>query len=399
LAEDRRIFAPSPRPRAGNQIAKLVAVTRARQTAIAVVMTSFDPGGTERQMIELARRLDRTRWRVHLACLHNRGTWHAKAAEAAPVAAFPISGFGRPDTYRQVLAFARWCSRHNIELVHTADLYTNIFALPAAALARVPVRIGSRRGANTDRTNGHLAMQRAAYRCAHAVVANSRAIATRLRVEGVSADKVTVIPNGLDLRAFSPAGTRDRRRHVLVVANLRPEKGYDVLIDAAALVLQRYPDAHFHCVGTGPELPALERRMAERGVMHAFTILGSRDDVPARLAAADIFVLPSRTESMPNSVLEAMAAGLPVVASAVGGVPEIIRDEHTGLLCVPGDAPALAERLCRLMADPDLANRLGDAARRETHACYSFDRMVDAFDSLYVRELSARGRARAEMAA
>lgn len=371
----------------------------AQQTAIAVVMTSFDGGGTEHQMIELVRRLDRARWRVHLACLHARGAWQVRAAEAAPISEFPISGFGRPDTYRQALAFARWCSRHGIEVVHATDLYTNIFALPAAAFARVRVRIGSRRGLNTDRTAAHLAMQRAAFKCAHAVVANSRAIADRLRVDGMSPDKVSVIANGLDLDAFSPAGPRPIRRRVLVVANLRPEKGYDVLIEAAARVLSRYPDARFECVGSGPALPELERQIAARGVEHAFTMAGRQDDVPARLAAADIFVLPSRTESMPNSVLEAMAAGLPVVASAVGGVPEIIRDGHTGLLCAAGDAAALAERLCRLMEDPGFADALGARARQEAHARYSFARMVQAFDSLYVRELAARGRARAEMAA
>ena len=371
----------------------------AQQTPIAVVMTSFDPGGTERQMIELVRRLDPSRWKVHIACLHARGAWHARAAEVAPIAEFPISGFARPDMCRQALAFARWCTRHRIDLVHAVDLYTNIFALPAAAFARVPVRIGSRRGLNTDRTPAQLAMQRAAYKCAHAVVTNSQATADRLRNENVRPSKVAVIPNGLALDAFTAALPRAARRQVLVVANLRPEKGYDVLVDAAAIVLQRFPDARFHCVGEGPERSAIERRMAAGGVAHAFTLLGRQDDIPRRLAAADIFALPSRTESMPNSVLEAMAAGLPVVASAVGGVPEVIEDGRTGMLCPPSDPHALADRLCRLMVDADFSNRLGQSARQEVQAHYSFDRMVDAFDSLYVRELAARGRVRAEMAA
>jgi glycosyltransferase involved in cell wall biosynthesis len=139
--------------------------------------------------------------------------------------------------------------------------------------------------------------------------------------------------------------------------------------------------------------------MAAKGVSAAFTLLGACDDVAARLSTADIFVLPSRTESMPNAVLEAMAAGLPVVASAVGGVPEVIAHGRTGLLCEPADAQALADHLCLLMDDPSLAGRLGEAARREAQTRYSIDSMVAAFDSLYRRELNARVRNNTEMAA
>jgi glycosyltransferase involved in cell wall biosynthesis len=376
-----------------------MAVPVTQPTPIAVVMTSFNAGGTERQMIELARRLDRDRWQVNLAVLHATGHWHETAAAAAPITEFPITGFRRPDTCRQALAFARWCTRNGIDVVHTTDLYTNIFALPAAACARVPVRIGSRRGLNLDRTAGQRAMQRAAFKCAHAIVANSSAIASRLEAEHVRPNKIAVIPNGLDLDRCAPAPACSSRRRVIVVANLRPEKGYDVLVDAAAVVLYRYPDARFTCVGTGPESAALHARVAERHVAHAFTFLGQRDDVPALLAASDLFVLPSRTESLPNAVLEAMAAGLPVVASAVGGVPELIDDGRTGLLFPSGDSQALAQRLCRLMGDTTFAAGLGEAARRETRTRYSFDRMVTAIDSLYVRELAKRGRTRTEMAA
>lgn len=384
----------------GNPFAERLAVPEPQRANIAIVMTSFDQGGTERQMIELVRRLDRSRWNVHLACLHARGPWLTRAAEAVDtIAEFPISGFRRPDTCRQALAFARWCVRRRIDLVQTADFYTNTFALPAAAFARVPVRIGSRRGHNRDRSSGQLAMQRAAFGCAHAIVANSAAIADQLRADRVRADKITVIPNGLDVEAFAAAPARATRRRVVVVANLRPEKGYDVLIDAAADVLRRFPDARFECLGAGPELPGLERRLAGHGIGGAFTFLGQRDDIAARLAAADIFVLPSRHESLPNSVLEAMAAALPVVASAVGGVPELIDDGRTGLLWPSGDARALAEQLCRVMSDAELGTRLGAAARCEAESRFAFERMIAGFEALYIRELGRRGRARTEMAA
>ena len=145
-------------------------------------------------------------------------------------------------------------------------------------------------------------------------------------------------------------------------------------------MLRRFPDATFDVVGGGPLLDRLREMTRRYEVGHAFTFFGHCDDVPARLADGDIFVLPSRSEAMPNALLEAMAAGLPVVASSVGGIGEIVADGRTGLL-VPADNPvALADRICGLMTTPSLTSALGDAARTEIRGRYSFCRMVAAFE-------------------
>jgi glycosyltransferase involved in cell wall biosynthesis len=355
-------------------------------------MTSFEPGGTERQMIELVRRLDPARWAVHVACFHARGAWFDRVAGvAASVAEFPVTTFQRPEALRQMWAFARWCRSKGILIVHTTELYSNVFGLPGAALASVPVRIGNRREINPDKSTAQIAMQRAAYSVAHKVVANSHAAADRLLLEHVPRRKVAVIANGLDFGTVQPHKVHTRPRRVVVVANLRPEKGHDILMDAAVDVLRHFPDAEFEIVGGGPELEPLIARAEARKVLHAFTFLGHRDDVPSRLAGADIFALPSRSEAFPNALLEAMATGLPIVASGVGGILELIDDGTTGLLAPPDNAPALADRLCRLMAEPELASRLGAAARANALARYSFDRMVEEFESLYRTELARRG--------
>lgn len=355
-------------------------------------MTSFEPGGTERQMIELIRRLDPSRWTVHVACFHARGAWFGRVAEAAAsVASFPVESFRTPDIARHAWAFAKWCRAARVAVVHTTELYSNIFGLPGAALGRVPVRIGNRREINPDKTMAQIALQRAAYACAHRVIANSQAAADRLLLERVPADKVAVVPNGLDGAEFQPRRQSARLRKVTVVANLRPEKGHDVLMDAAVDVLRRFPDAHFELVGGGSELETLLARAESRRMLHAFTFLGHRDDVPERLAAADIFVLPSRSEAFPNSVLEAMAAGLPIVASGVGGMLELIDHRRTGLLVPAGNARALADAICELMDNPERAAHLATAARDEAQARYSFSRMVAAFESVYLTELVRRG--------
>jgi glycosyltransferase involved in cell wall biosynthesis len=359
---------------------------------LAFVMTSFEPGGTERQMIELLRRLDRRRWTIHIACTRAAGPWFARAAEsAASVAEFPISSFKRLSTIREMRALAAWFRDRDIAVAHTVDLYANIFGLPAAALARVPARIANRREINPDKSLPQIAAQRAAYGCAHHIVANSGAARNRLTREGVAARRVRVVANGIDGDAYVPRTLRPPLRRILTVANLRGEKGHDVLIEAAPQVLRNFPDAQFDLAGTGPERDALMARAAARGVARAFSFLGHCEDVPAQLAQADVFVLPSRSEAFPNALLEAMACGLPVVASAVGGICELIDQPQVGMLVPPGNPAALAAAICRVLANPPLAAALGSAARTQVLERYSFERMVDAFDHIYREPLRARG--------
>jgi glycosyltransferase involved in cell wall biosynthesis len=179
-------------------------------------------------------------------------------------------------------------------------------------------------------------------------------------------------------------------RRVALVGTLRTVKGHDVLIDAAPAVLARHPGVRFDVIGGGPLLDTLRARASSRGVADAFTFFGHREDVRERLADADAVVLPSRSEGLPNAILEAMAAGRPVVASAVGGVPDVVTDGVTGLLVPPEDPAALAAALTRLADDPALADRMGVAARRAAETDFSFERMVDACERLYVEELARR---------
>jgi glycosyltransferase involved in cell wall biosynthesis len=343
-------------------------------------------------MIELACRLDPSRWHVHVACFRATGAWSDRAASSgAAITTFPVSSLRRPAVFHHVRTFVRWCREHRIAVVHTGQLYPNIFGLPAAAMARVPVRISNRRNLSAGKTLVQRAAQRVAQRFAHRIVANSEAAAARVRAEGVPAQRVAVIRNGIDTNGFTPVTHGGPRRRIVTIGNLRAVKGHDVLIDAAPLVLRHFPDATFRIVGGGPLLDGLRARAKDRGVDGSLTFAGHRDDVAAQLAASDIFVLASRSESLPNAVVEAMAAGLPVIASAVGGVREILDDGRTGLLVAPDDAAALADRICRLMAAPAVAQSLGNAARAEVAARYSFPVMVAAFEGVYRAELQARG--------
>jgi glycosyltransferase involved in cell wall biosynthesis len=343
-------------------------------------------------MIELVRRLDRARWTVHVACFHARGAWLDRAAAAAAsVVPFPVRSFRRLETLRHMSAFAAWCQRQRIAVVHASELYSNIFALPAAARAGVPVRIGNRREINPNKSQLQIALQRGAYACATHIVANSEAAAQRLGRERVPARKISVVPNGIVLERYRPQEARRTRRTVAMVANLRTEKGHDVLMDAATIVLRRVPDARFLVIGDGAERDRLEQRARALDLGPALQFLGHQEDIPALLHALDIFVLPSRSEAFPNALLEAMATGMPVVASAVGGIPELVSDGANGLLVRPERPSELAASIERLMDDGDLANRLGAAARETVERRYSFEKMVDGFERVYLAELTRCG--------
>ena len=362
------------------------------QIPVAIFLTRFEPGGTERQMTELIRRLDPERFTVHVACFEKAGAWLPRVAErAASIAEFPIHGFARPATFRAVLNFASWCKQRRIAVVQTCDLYANIFGLAGAALAGVPVRIGSRRELNPDKTPGQIRLQRLAYRCATRVVANSAAARQMLLSEGLAPASVAVIPNGVDVAAYPDrAEAAKPRSRVITVANLRPEKNHETLIAAAAQLVASFPTVQFQIVGEGPRRSELEGLVRARGLERSIVFLGHREDVSELLGAADVFVLPSRSEAFPNGAIEAMAAGLPVVASAVGGLLDLIEPDRTGLLVPAGDAEALAAALRRLFSDPVLAGRLGEAAQTQVRQRYSFERMVASFEELYATGLAAR---------
>ena len=361
---------------------------------VALFFSQFLPGGTEGQMIELAHRLDRRRFEVHLACLHRNGSWISRAAaKVSDIAEFPIRSFKRPHTFARMWQFAAWCRERRIAVLHATDLYSNVFALPAAALAGVPVRIGNRREINPDKHGGLIALQRASYACAHGIVANSSAVAARLRKERVSARAIRIIPNGIDVDAYRPRIPQARLRRIVTVANLRPEKAHEVLIDAFASLASRHSDLELLVVGTGSRGEELKALAAERGVASQVRFLGHRDDVPAVLSESDAFVLTSRSEAFPNSVMEAMAAGLPVIATAVGGVPELVQHRTNGILVAADDRAAVAQALRNLIDDPARAAALGRAARETIQSRFSFNRMVSSFEDLYL-ELLHRGAPR-----
>ena len=198
-----------------------------------------------------------------------------------------------------------------------------------------------------------------------------------------------MIPNAVDIQP-APAARRDRDRPVMIaVGRLKAPKDFLTLVRGLAALPPGSIDARI--VGEGPDRAELESEIGRLGIGDRVHLLGERRDVPELLARADVFVLSSASEGMPVSVLEAMAAGLPVVGSKVGGIPELVVDGETGLLVEPGDPDELAAAIGRLAADPELRRQLGEAGRERAQGRFALDTFRRAHVELYSRELARRG--------
>ena len=369
------------------------------------LLDSLNVGGTETQAVELAIRLDPARYDVTLGCLRARGPLLEKlTSSAVDLREFhPTGGFDSPGGVYQMLRLALFLRRGSFQIVHTHDLYANLLGISAAVLARVPVIISSQRDlAHLDlyRTRRRVWLRRL-QNLSTIVLTNANAVRDAMTAENhIAAGKIRVIYNGVDLERFS-AKTRDRswlapnaaqEKWVVLVGNMHTDvKGHPCLIAAAETVAREFPGIRFVLAGDGEQRQNFEQQVVRLGLQNNFLFLGRRDDVPHILACCDIAVLPSKAEGLPNAVLEYLAAGLPTVASRVGGNAEIIQDGKTGLLVPPESPSALSEALLRLLRDPGFAGNLGNHGREYVISEFSFQRMIQNTDQLYTELLRQRG--------
>jgi glycosyltransferase involved in cell wall biosynthesis len=350
--------------------------TADRPLRIVLSVGSLQVGGTESQLVKLAARLTARGHEVHVVAVRTGGPYETRLRGLGiPTRVFGYGGLRtRDETGRRSVRvmfhelgnlFALWrhLRRLRPDVCHgfLFTCYTQV--LPLAWAAGVPVRVNGRRGAAPTTPSGrHRALlDFAARRASNLYITNSRTLATGLiHDEGVPPDRVEVIANGVELPGETADAAREPARGI-VVANLIGYKGHADLIEALAL-LAAPPALCF--VGDGPERERLAALTTARGLDRVVTMAGAVPDARSLLAGYQFAVLPSHEEGLPNAVLEAMAAGLPVVATSVGGVPEIVADGVTGLL-VPPHAPALlAAAIERIAADPGLRRRMGSAARQ-----------------------------------
>jgi L-malate glycosyltransferase len=364
-----------------------------RAIRVAFCIDSFDIGGTELNAVRTLEALDRRRFQVTVVHLHETGPLRARyEALGLQMLHLPIGPLYAPRTAAQGVRFLRFLRREGIEVVHAHDVYTNIFAAPWARLAGCRV-IASRRWLDATPRAGLVPLNRWSYRCAHRVVANS-SLGVRLLIdkERVPAARVLELPNFLEERAFNhvPIEVRSARRRswgvpqgafvIGTVARLAPVKNHTMVLRALQPLDE---DVHLVLIGEGPSRQALDELAKELHVDRRVHFTGQLVETENLHQFFDVSVLCSRSEGFPNAVIEALAAGCPVVATPVGGIPEVISERQTGLL-VPLDQPeALAASVQELRRDAGLRERLSEAGRACVRSRYHQAVVIAQLEALY----------------
>jgi L-malate glycosyltransferase len=368
------------------------------------LLDSLNIGGTETQAVELALRLPPERYQVTMGCLRAEGPLLEKLKNSGvQVEQFhPRGGLDSPAGLYQVGRLAAYLRREKYDIVHTHDLWSNLMGVTAARLAGVPAIVSSRRDlAHFDWYQGKRRnWLRRIQNLSSVVLANATPIRDALITEdGFAPEKLRVIHNGVDTARFQH-GRRDRARLfpdvgdaklAVLVGNMHSDvKGHPWVIGAGPTVLRDFPEMRFVFVGDGACRGSFEKQVSELGLGRNFIFLGRRADIPDVLASCDFALLPSRAEGLPNAVLEYMAAGLPTIASNVGGNAELVKDGVTGLLVPAEDSAALSAALLRLLRDPEFCRRISENGQRLAIENFSFERLIREIDELYT-ELLERG--------
>jgi glycosyltransferase involved in cell wall biosynthesis len=368
-------------------------MTRVHPVRVGYCIDSFDIGGTELNAVRTVEALDRERFAVTVFHLHENGPLRARYESlCVRLIHLPIGRLYSLRTALQGMRFVRLLRREAIQVVHTHDLYTNIFAAPWARLGGCRV-IASRRWLDTAPRPGLQPLNRWSYRFAHRVLTNSALVGKSLVAkEGVPATRVIELPNFVEERAFHrlDAEIRSAQRcqwgvpHgafvVGAVARLVPVKNHEMLIRALPLLAA---DVHVVLVGDGPSRHALEELARQLRVESRVHFAGQVVGTTNLHQFLDVCVLCSRSEGFPNSLIEALAAACPVVATPVGGVPEVIADGRTGLLVPVDDWQALARRLQELRSDAPLRARLTACGLAAVRIKYHQRVVIAQLEALY----------------
>lgn len=381
--------------------------------AILFVIGQLEIGGTEQHILRLAPSLNRLGWETTVYSLAGRGPLLDQFLAAGVTVILPPADRARQRMSfpvriaRLALASAHLLyvlSRHRHAIVHFFLPPAYVTGAPLAVLARSRTRLMSRRSLNDYQRDRRLfaMLEPLLHRTMNAILGNSVSVVRQLEAEGIPRERLGLIYNGVDAARFADKGKRSAVRAALglspsslalmVVANLIPSKGHQDLFVALASAKPRLPgDWRLfligHDYGSGE---ALRAQAAASGIDPHVAFLGPRTDVPDLLAAADIGLLCSHEEGFSNALLEGMAAGIPMIATDVGGNAEAVIDGETGIIVPPRAPQRLADAIVRLANDAALRKRLGEAGARRVGAHFSLERCVELYDQLY-RALLAGG--------
>lgn len=341
----------------------------------------LDIGGQEKLLVEFARHADRDRFDLRFVSLGTRGILAAELeALGWPVTALDLA----PGLHwRLPMRLAKLLRGWNADLVHTHNDRPLIYAAPAARLARIAGVVHTRHGRGTGNSRRQNVLASLAARLADHFVCVSNDCAELAIAQGIPRGRLCTLHNGIDTARFSFAGPNPHGPAV-IVARLCEDKDLTTLLHAVRRVVPHAPDFRLALAGDGPLREVLQGLAQALRITDHVQFLGAVRDVPALLKSARLFVLSSVSEGVPLTLLEAMATGLPTIATRVGGIPEVVVEDVTSVLVRPRDPQALADALLRLYRDPDLGRTIGAAARQHVEDHFDIRSMVQYYEQLYL---------------
>jgi glycosyltransferase involved in cell wall biosynthesis len=357
-------------------------------------------GGAEEHFLQLLKRLDRSLFQPHLTCTPEMR--EELGSDLPPDVSTCVVSVRKPSDFDGARRLAAYLRRHKIGILHSHMFWASLHAAPVARICGVPVVIETPHLRELWRTGwfkSRFAVDRLAGRFVDRYIAVSKANRDYLvREKGLPARKVSVITNGCDLERFDyrPNQTADLRRNelgigpedpvLIVVARLEPQKGHEILLNAFPEVLQEFPTAKLFCIGEGSCRQGLEEQARTLGLEKVVKFVGFQSDVVSWFVMARASILPSYYEGLPLAAIESMAAAVPVVASNVDGIPEVVLNGVTGRTVRPGDSVALAHVIRELLRDPERTRRMGEMGRLHVWQNFDIRRQVELTEALYLRE-------------
>jgi len=361
---------------------------------VLITARELDQGGVERDVTKIAMHLDRSRFEPHVGTFYAKGLRYEELrAAGVPILDLPLRSLLSFDALRLGRKMLRYIKQHRIRIVHAYDA-SGVFVLPVARLAGVPVTIGSQlsyRAILDERTQKLL---RWSDRVPDAILVNCEAIREYMIAdEHIAAQRLEICYNGVDTSQFYPPGSRGGATLTIgTVCALRPEKNLPLLQEAFARVRRLQPEVKLVVVGSGAELGALQQNASRLGIVDASRFVPATREVPDWLRSMDIFVLPSYSEAFSNSLLEAMACGCAVVASRVGGLPELTgKNQEQGLLFTSGNVEELTAQLTRLVQDAEFRRDMGNRASKFARESLSIQIAAERTGAIYERLLLRKG--------
>jgi len=380
---------------------------------ILYVIGTLNIGGAERHLVEVVTHLDREIFEPSVCVLSDGGPLRADI-ENAGIPVFLVDFLGLKNKWSPVSLYVlltrtiqlyRLIKRGKFDIVHGYLFWAYVSGALAGRAARVPLKIASRRSLGHFKAGKehYLLLERVANKVTDLWVANSEAVKrdTVLR-EGIDPSQIVVIHNGIDARRYGiPVDIKAKKQELGIgengpvigmISNYIHYKGHLNLMAAFRQVASVFPDAVCLCVGEGPQRAVIEAEIKKSGLSGRVILSGTRRDIPELLSIMDVSVLASFEEGFSNTILESMAAGLPVVATAVGGNPEAVGDGVTGILVPPGDSRALAGAILRILGDPELASHMGREGKKRVEREFSIEKMIGEMETLYTKLAVAPGQ-------